>query len=96
MSNMSVMFNQLRSELIQTSVVGDPAVPRHSVSHTEPSLPSCLTTSKRCESLRGQGEGEPTVPQRSGLAQARVDSRSHAVGSGSGSSRDPPLEGGYG
>ena len=94
MSNMSVMFNQLRSELIQTSVVGDPAVPRHSVSHTEPSLPSCPTTSKRCESLRGQGEGEPTVPQRSGLAQARVDSRSHAVGSGSGSSRDPPLEGG--
>ena len=57
MSNMSVMFNQLRSELVQTSVVGDPAVPRQSVSHTEPSLPSCPSNSKRCESLWGQGEG---------------------------------------
>ena len=38
--------------------------------------------------------GGPTVPQRSGLAHSRVDSRSHALGSGSGSSQDPPPEGG--
>ena len=76
MSNMSLMFDKLRSELVQTSVVGDPAVPRQSVSHTEPPLPPRPTSTKRCESLRGQGEGVPTVPQRSG------------------SSRDPPPEGG--
>ena len=94
MSNMSLMFDKLRSELVHTSVVGDPAVPRQSVSHTEPLLPPRPTSTKRCESLRGLGEGVPTVPQRSGLAHHRVDSRSHALGSGSGSSRDPPPEGG--
>ena len=94
MSNMSLMFDKHRSELVHTSDVGDPAVPRQSVSHTEPPLPPRPTSTKRCESLRGLGEGVPSVPQRSGLAHHRVDSRSHALGSGSGSSRDPPLEGG--
>ena len=94
MTNMSLMFDKLRSELVQTPVVGNPAVPRQSVSHTEPPLPPRPTSTKRCESLRGQGEGGPTVPQRSGLAHSRFDSRSHALGSGSGSSRDTPPEGG--
>ena len=57
MTNMSLMFDKLRSELVQTPVVGDPAVPRQSVSHTEPPLPPRPTSTKRCESLRGQGEG---------------------------------------
>ena len=94
MSNMSLMFDKLKSELVHTSVVGDPAVPRQSVSQTVPPFPPRPTSTKRHESLRGLGEGVPTVPQRSGLAHHRVDSRSHALGSGSGSSRDPPPEGG--
>ena len=78
MSNMSLMFDKLRSELVHTSVVGDPAVYRQSVSHTEPPFPPRPTSTKRHKSLRGLGEGVTTVPQGSGLAHHRVDSRSQA------------------
>ena len=94
MSKFSVMFDRLRSDLINPSVAGDPAVPGHSVSHTEPlSLPH-PTSAKRPESLRGLGEGVDPVPHGSGLTHHDVDSRSQGLGAGAESSRDPPPEGG--
>ena len=94
MSKFSLMFDKLRSELVHPSVVGDPAVHRQSVSHTEPPFLSHSTSTKRHESLRGLGEGVNTVPHGSGLAHHGVDSRSQGLGTGAGSSRDPPPEGG--
>ena len=92
MSKFSVMSDRLRSELINPSVAGDPAVPGHSVSHTEPlSLPH-PTSTKHPDSLRGLGEGVDPVPHGSGLAHHDVAPRSQGLGAGS--SRDPSLEGG--
>ena len=93
MSKFSMMFDRLKSELINTSVVGDPAVPGHSVSHTEPSSLPHPTSTKRQERLRGLGEGVDPVSHGSGLAHHGVDSGSHGLGAGAGSSRDPPPEG---
>ena len=94
MSKFSLMFDKLKSERVHPSVVGDPAVHRQSVSHTEPPFLSHSTSTKRHESLRGLGEGVNTVSHGSGLAHHGVDSRSQGLGAGAGSSRDPPPEGG--
>ena len=94
MSKFSMIFDKLRSELIHPSVVGDPAVPRQSVSHTEPPFLPHSTSTKRPESLWGLGEGVDTVSHGSGLAHHGSDSMSQGLGAGAGSSRDPPPEGG--
>ena len=94
MSKFSFMFDRLRSELINSSVAGDPAVPGPSVSHTEPpSLPQTVST-KRQEGLRFRGGGEDPVPHGSGLAHHVSDSGSHGLGAEAGNSQDPPPEGG--
>ena len=88
------MFEQFRSELTQTSVPGDPAVPGPSVRHTEPpSLPHPVSTKSR-EGLRFRGGGEDPVPHGSDLAHQLSDSTSHALGAEAADSRDPPPEGG--
>ena len=94
MSKFSLMFDKLRSELIHPSVIGDPAVPRQSVSHTEPPFLPHSTNTKRHESLTGLGEGVDTVSHGSGPAHHGIDSRSQGLGAGAGSSWDPPPEGG--
>ena len=67
MSKFPLMFDKLRSELIHPYVVGDPAVPRQSVSHTEPPFLPHSTSTKRPESLRGLGEGVNSVSHIMGL-----------------------------
>ena len=93
LSQFTVMLDQFKLGIANASVSGNPGVPGHSVSQTEPpSLRHPVST--EYQRLRFQDGGEDPVPHGSGLAQGTgVTVDRPELGKDAAGSRDPPSEG---
>ena len=87
LSQFTVMLDQFKLGITNSSVSGNPGVPGYSVSQTEP--PSLrLPVSTEFQRLRFQDGGEDPVPQGAGVPLDRPQ-----LGKDAAASRHPPPEG---
>ena len=94
MSRFALMLEEFKSVLNQTSFSEDPAVPRPSISQTEPPSLQHPVSTKCREGLRFRGSVEDPVLYGSGLAhQNVVDLARHSVGVMAEAVCDPSSEG---
>ena len=93
LSQFKVMLDQFKLGITNSSVLGNPGVPRYSVSQTEPpSLRHPVST--EIQQLRFQDGGEDTVPHGLGVAQGGgVPLARPQIGKDAAASRNPPEEG---